>query len=135
MPTYQAQCVACDNQFEYLSTMDKCLDVPECPLCGGQSRKVILSAPVGFVTGKFEAFRSMVDGSLIRNNRELAEHNKRNNVYNLNDAYSEEKVVSGDFGQKGPVKVDKKELANDIVDSVRRLEHGYKPTLEVQEDD
>lgn len=33
-----------------------------------------------FSSGAFEPFRSNVDGTLIRNGRELREHNRRNNV-------------------------------------------------------
>ena len=32
--------------------------------------------------GSFESFASPVDGSIIRNSRQLADHNKRNNVVN-----------------------------------------------------
>ena len=34
------------------------------------------------VRGNFDAFVSPVDGSLIRNHRELEDHNRRNNVVN-----------------------------------------------------
>lgn len=135
MPTYQAQCSECDCQHEYISSVARCLDVPDCPLCGKTSRKVILSAPLGYVTGKFEAFVSMVDGSVVRNDRELKEHNKRNNVVNLQEGFSEEKVLKGDFGQQGTKKVDKKELVKDILEAKHKVEQGYKPTKEVHEDE
>lgn len=134
MPTYQAQCSECDCQFEYLAKVAQCLDVPECPLCGGCSRKVILSAPLGYVTGKFDAFVSMVDGSVVRNQRELSEHNRRNGVVNIQEGYTEDQVVKGDFGKK-EVKPDKKEIIKDLVESVHQVKAGYKPKLEVQDDD
>ncbi len=34
------------------------------------------------VARNFDAFVSPVDGSLVRNHKELAEHNRRNNVVN-----------------------------------------------------
>jgi hypothetical protein len=37
---------------------------------------------VAIVRGNFDAFVSPVDGSLIRNHKELENHNKRNNVVN-----------------------------------------------------
>lgn len=135
MPIYQAQCSECDTQFEYQAVIAKCLDVPECPLCGKPARKVILSAPTGFVTGKFEPFKSMVDGSVITCQKDLNEHNKRNGVVNIQEGYSEEKVLRGEFGPKEKPKPDKKEIAKDIIEAARQVEHGYKPKLEVQEDD
>lgn len=135
MPTYQAECLACGNQFEYASSIHRCLDVPHCPLCQKTARKVILSAPLGFVTGKFDAFVSPVDGSVIRNQRELQNHNERNGVVNIQDGYSEDKVLKGDFSVKEE-KLDPNERKRDIAEAIHDLEHGYKPApLEVLEDE
>lgn len=134
MAKYDAQCNWCDTQFEYSARIDSREDVPNCPLCGYHARRVILAAPQGFVTGKFEAFKSPVDGSLVRSARDLAEHNTRNGVVNIQEGYSEEKVLKGDFGQKKSTN-NVKEVAQDVQQAIHDVTHGYKPIIGVQEDD
>jgi len=90
--------------------------------------KVILSAPRGFVKGNFEPFRSTVDGSVLRTQRDVAEHNKRNNVVCLGDGYDDATVRSGNYGKKAEVK----DVDKDIKDSIRMLEQGYKPTTHIE---
>ena len=132
MPTYQARCIRCCREYEYTSSIANCMTPPICPdnLCRGWGQKVILTAPRGFVTGKFEPFVSPVDGSVITCQRELREHNSRNGVVNIHDGYSEEAIMADGFGSK---KVDKqkevKELANDVGESIQMLNAGYKPTI------
>lgn len=133
MPTYDAQCCECDAQFTYVSSIARCLDVPNCGLCNGTARKVILSAPLGFVHGKFEAYKSIVDGSLISTANDLKEHNKRNGVINLNDMYSEEDIRSGNMGRKQVVD-DKPDIAGDIAESIHDLNNGYKPVVAKEDD-
>lgn len=133
MPTYQAECPVCSARQEYVCRVDERDITPSCK-CGAKTERRIFSAPTGYVSGKFEAFVSTVDGTLIRNARELKEHNVRNNVVNLNEGYSEEKVKSGDFGTK-PVVPDKTDIVKDIVESVKAVSAGYKPTIEVQENE
>ena len=128
---YDAVCMKCFMTFEYYRTMNRCKEVPECPGCGSKDvRKIILTAPTGFVKGKFEAFKSGLDGTVISTERQLQEHNKRNNVCLLGDGYANEEILAGKCGQQGPTPVDKKDIAKDIVESIQRLEAGYKPTLE-----
>ena len=130
---YDAECRACGRIYEYTRPIDERNNVPPCPGCGGADVvKVILSAPSGFVRGKFDAFRSTVDGTVIRSQRELEEHNKRNRVVNLHDGFTEDKILSGDFGTKKAVP-DKKEVAATVVESIKAVESGYKP--KVQSDD
>lgn len=135
MPVYEAQCTGCEAQFEYVSKVSECLQVPRCGLCNAPARKVILHAAQGFVKGKFEAFKSTVDGSLISNARDLAEHNKRNRVVNLNEGYDEAKVVAGDFGQKEAkakaVQDQKKEILAEVQESIHMVSNGHKPTVGV----
>ncbi len=130
---YEAECLECGHEFEYYSSAANCMNVPECHQCWGVSKKVIRTAPTGVVTGKFEAFRSMVDGSLIRNKRELAEHNRRNGVVNLNDGWSEEKIKSGQIGEK-PRQESKAEKAQDVIAAIHAVKNGYKPRVEVQDE-
>jgi len=134
MPKYDAQCGKCLQIHEYVSTVAKCLDTPEC--CGQKTHKVILNAPRGYVLGKFDAFKSPVDGSIITGRRALEEHNRRNGVVSLADGYSDDKIRSGDFGKPSQApKLDKKELVNDVAQAISMVRDGYKPTLEVLNDD
>lgn len=127
MPTYAAKCDACGSSTEYTRPIKQRRDTPSCPMCGGKMSMFIAHAPYGFVTGQFNAFVSPVDGSVIHNNRELKEHNTRNNVVNIQDGYSEERVISGDY-LKRP-ELDKNERIEDIKQAVRKLEQGYKPNI------
>lgn len=133
MPIYQAQCTNCDAQFDYRATVSACMDVPPCGLCNAPARKVILQAPVGYVTGKFEPFKSIVDGSIITTQNDLTEHNKRNNVVNIQDGYSEKQVLDGSFAKK-EVKNEKQDIARDMLESVHDLNQGYKPTVGADDD-
>ncbi len=94
----------------------------------------MLTAPMGMVKGKFDPFISPVDHSVISTERDLSEHNKRNGVVNIQEGYSEEKVLRGDFGQKRPDN-NVKEVADDVQQAIQDVTHGYKPTIGVQEDD
>lgn len=133
MPLYEAQCDKCGAVVDYHRRIADALETPECPRCGGQTRKVILSAPTSFVKGRFAPFKSVVDGSIIASERDMQEHNKRNNVVNVADGFSEDAVLAGNFGRKEE-KLDKKELARDIGESIHMLENGYKPNIEVQDE-
>lgn len=127
---YDAICLKCSHTYEYFRPIADRAMVPECPKCrSGEVRKIILSAPVGFVTGKLEPFKSQIDGTIITTERELQEHNKRNNVCLLGEGYSNEDILAGRCYEKEPPK-DKKEIAKDIVESIRQVEAGYKPLIE-----
>ena len=134
MPTYTARCNKCEAVTEYVASIKDCQDCPGCNECGGETVKVILHAPKGYVLGKFEAFKSTVDGSVIRNSRELREHNLRNDVVSLADGYGDDKVKSGDFNKKkqAPTMPD---LKQDLYEATQMINNGYRPTKEVQEDE
>lgn len=134
MAKYDAQCSKCDNQFEFTARIEFYNDPPECPLCSGPTRRIILQAPQGFVTGKFDPFKSPVDGSVIHNTNELQEHNKRNSVVQIQEGYSEDKVLKGDFGQKKSTN-NVKEVADDIQEAIHDVTHGYKPIIGAQDED
>jgi putative FmdB family regulatory protein len=133
MPIYQAECNACQAQFEYHSSIANCLDVPKCGLCQSSARKVILSAPLGFVHGKFEPFKSMIDGTTITTNRELKEHNVRNGVMNLNEIYTEREILEGKMHER-KIESQAKEIVEDIRESVHALNNGYKPTIGTEDE-
>ena len=84
--------------------------------------------------GKFDSFISPVDGSIINNARELSEHNLRNSVVNIQEGFSEEKVLKGDFGAPKPEN-NVAEVADDVQRAIHDVTHGYKPTIGVMEDD
>jgi len=128
MPLYEAYCPECRGVLEYRASMDDALNTPPCPACGGRTRKGIFTAPKGFVKGKFEPFRSVVDGSIITTQREMDEHNRRNNVVSLADGYDDATIKAGNFGRK-PEVLDKKEIAADIAESIHMVQNGYKPTI------
>ena len=130
---YEAECEVCGHGFDYVAAVEDRNNVPLCQMCQGKARKVIRTAPRGHVTGKFEPFVSSVDGTLISNDRQLKEHNRRNGVVNLNDGYSEEKVISGQIGTK-PQQESKAEKAKDIIEAIKAVESGYKPKVEVQDE-
>jgi len=130
MPIYQALCRDCDVTAEYLRPVAECMDVPSCPNCFEPMHKVILTAPKGFVKGKFEPFKSTVDGSIITTQRELQQHNDRNNVVSMADGYSTEELLAAKPKEEV---LDKKELVKDIAEATHKVAQGYKPIIEVQD--
>lgn len=128
---YDAICMTCAHQYDYIRPIADRNDVPPCPECASTDvRKIIVNAPQGCITGKFEAFKSQVDGTIIRNSRELEEHNRRNKVVLLGEGYSNQDILEGRIGQQAPSAPDKKDIAKDIVESIRRCEAGYKPVIQ-----
>lgn len=130
MPLYDSMCNDCGEVAEYMSSVEECTNPPPCGRCGGATSKVILSAPFWFSKGRFEAFRSSVDGSIIRGERDLKEHNLRNNVVNLADGYDDATITSGNFGRKIEPPC-KKQIVEDIGESIRMINDGYKPDIGV----
>jgi putative FmdB family regulatory protein len=134
MPVYESACKPCGLTKEYLRQVADCLDTPECPVCGEKMSKVILTAPKGYVAGKFDAFVSTVDGTVISSKRGLAEHNARNNVVSLADGYSDEAIASGSYTKRKEVVFDEKERADDIASAIYDVSNGYKPEVRYDEE-
>lgn len=134
MAKYDAQCNHCDTQFEFTARIEFYNDPPECPLCSGTTRRIILAAPQGFVKGKFDAYVSPVDMSVISTERDLIEHNKRNGVVQIQEGYSEDKVLKGDFGKPKPEN-NVKEVAEVVQEAIHDVTHGYKPTIGAEDDE
>lgn len=126
MPVYDSKCRNCGALGQYISVVEERYSLPPCHKCGGERSKIILTAPKGFVKGNFAPFKSTVDGSIIATERDLKEHNRRNNVVNVADGYSDEAVRKGNIVPKKEA-VDKKDLANDIGESIHKLKQGYVP--------
>lgn len=97
--------------------------------CGAQMERIITAPRLLANTKPFEAFKSPVDGTIITCERELREHNKRNNVVNIHEGYDEAAVnnfVNKDFNAE----LDKErqaDLKDDMKEAVVKLEQGYKP--------
>jgi len=130
MATYDGECQQCGTIQEYHCAVSDRHD-QGCAACGGQLKLIILQAPKGFVKGKFEAFKSVVDGSIVSSQRTMDEHNKRNGVVCLADGYDEEQILAGNLGKplpKTPEQI-KKEIATDIVESIQQVQSGYKPQI------
>jgi hypothetical protein len=99
-----------------------------CPNCETFLPQMLTAAHV--MVKDMRPFRSPVDGSIITNQRELAEHNRRNNVVNLHDGYDEKAIM--DFPNRDwhttPVKERLQDLAGDMDKAVEKLQDGYKPS-------
>lgn len=106
-----------------------------CPECGRKLSQCVTAPRMLTKTKVFEAFRSTVDGSVISNERDLREHNKRNNVVNVHDGYDDKAVM--DMVNRDHIKpLDderRSDLASDMRQAVEKLQSGYKPQL-AQED-
>jgi S-adenosylmethionine synthetase len=128
-PLYEAEC-ECGVTCDYLRSIDNCEDTPDCSDCGLKMKKVIRSAPYGYVNNRFDAFKSNVDGSIIKSKRDLNDHNKRNNVISLADGYSDDAIKKG-YATK-PTQTNT--LKQDIGESIKMVSNGYKPQREVLND-
>ena len=128
MPTYTAKCEKCNSEFEYIKSISESKNTPLC--CGEPSTRTIKTAPISFVKGRFEAFKSSVDGSIITSERSMREHNARNGVVNLADGYSDEAVRKGAFNRREE-RTDMGELRRDIGEAIEKINYGYVPSVEV----
>jgi hypothetical protein len=90
---------------------------------------------MGVVRGKFDAFRSTVDGSLITGDRALREHNARNGVVNLHEVYGADAASPDKVARKNTMKTDVDSLAREVYEATQQVAAGYKPTVEVCDDD
>lgn len=128
---YPYRCPDCERNFERTCSLYEYEHEPQffCPICEVECIRVI--TPVrAFISGRFEPFKSPVDGSIICNSEQLREHNKRNNVVNLHDGYDEKAVQ--EFTKKAWNQTSEAErkvdLKQDMEKAVQKLEEGYKPT-------
>lgn len=97
--------------------------------CGAQMVRRITAPRFLNNTKPFESFKSPVDGSIITCERELREHNKRNNVVNIHEGYTEAEL--NDFTKRDwhkPLEDERrKDLREDIDTAVQKLHEGYVP--------
>jgi putative FmdB family regulatory protein len=129
MPTYEAKCGPCNAQVEYFRTIANRNTLPTCPLCGGTTHRIVATAPLTLIPESFKAFKSTVDGSIIENYKQLKEHNRRNDVINLNEAYSEDTIQNGDYYELGGQDF-KDDPKKDVEEAIKMVKEGYKPQCE-----
>jgi len=135
MPLYDCECVVCRGRQRYFSRIDARHSTPPCATCGSATEMRIFTAPMGVVRGKFDAFRSTVDGSLITGDRALREHNARNGVVNLHEVYGADAASPDKVARKNTMKTDVDSLAREVYEATQQVAAGYKPTVEVCDDD
>lgn len=128
MPTYHAKCDQCGEGMTYVQRIADHDKTPPCPLCQSATKQVILSAPASYVKGAFQPFKSHVDGSEVRSERELRAHNDRNNVVNLNDGYSDQDLKTL-RNRDLSVKPDVRDIKADLGAAYQAVSEGYKPTI------
>lgn len=74
MPIYEAVCLKCGKYHEYVTSVARCQETPEC--CGEKTRKSIFSAPMGFCENIH--YQSPIDGRAITTKQARIEDLKRN---------------------------------------------------------
>lgn len=88
----------------------------------------------GSIVRKVTAFKSHVDGSVVTNQKELDEHNRKNDVIDVrewgNDQFcnTTAKKEREEF-YLGTSTKEKRARTATIHDSIQKLEQGYKPTI------
>jgi hypothetical protein len=128
MPIYEATCEECGTDYEYIRPHTACYDTPTC--CGGATRKVIRTSPTVYVSGEFKPFTSHVDGSIISNKREFAEHNARNDVVSVGDMYTKDELMNA----KPKVETSHiEDVKTDLVEAYQMVKQGYKPKMEMDD--
>ncbi len=104
-------------------------------------REILQSkTPPGMVRPRnLEAFKSHIDGSVVTNQKELDEHNRKNDVIDVrewgNDQFCDldAKKEREEFYLGTSTKA-KKERTATIVESIQKLEQGYTPPRRNEED-
>lgn len=79
MPNYEYECDRCQKQGEYFAPMSQSGSPPDCE-CGAKTKRVILSAPMGYVhfpAAGGQAYVSTVSGKYIDSKRKREDDLKR----------------------------------------------------------
>lgn len=137
MPLYNSACPACGAVHTYIRTVNARHQTPVCDCAGVKTELRVLRAP-GTVIRNFDAFRSTVDGTVISGDRALREHNARNGVVSLHDVYSDselsaDRILSRQNESKASSVDDN--LAADLYAAAQQVAAGYKPNVEVCDDE
>ena len=78
------------------------------------------------IHGIFEPFKSMVDGTLISTNRQLREHNKRNNVVNAGE------FSQGHFEEKAKERANFYEGKHSRKETLKRKQEIYETMMRAE---
>lgn len=102
-----------------------------CPKCGKALKQWITAPRLSLKTKSFEPFRSPVDGSIITSESSLREHNRRNDVVNVHEGYTEaaylNKVNEDLFA--GINKEASKDISAEVHQSINMLNNGHVPEV------
>lgn len=97
-------------------------------------------APGAIIRGPKEAFKSHVDGSIISTERDLREHNARNEVVDCRE-YGEGNYCDPEAKRRreeyftGESQAHKREVRKALEEANQKVLHGYKPHTEEINDD
>lgn len=136
MPMYNSVCPACGAVHTYLRTVGERHSTPVCH-CATVTELRVLRAPATVIKN-FDAFRSTVDGSIVSGDRSLREHNARNGVVPLQDVYSAEELRADTIlARQSAAKATSVDdnMAADLYAAAQQVAAGYKPNVEVCDDD
>ncbi len=104
-------------------------------------REILQSrTPPGMIKPRtMEAFKSHVDGTVVTNQGELEEHNRRNDVIDArewgNDSYCDTDAKKEREARiQGTSQKEIKKRHQDVVEAVQKVEQGYKPIIGQQEE-
>ena len=127
---YPYECPACGFRFTRVCRLAEYEADPTSVCNCGEYMKRVITAPRYLNNTKpFEAFQSPVDGSVISCERDLREHNKRNNVVNIHEGYDEKSL--NDFTKRDwqkPLDDERRaDLHQDMRVAISKLEQGYTP--------
>lgn len=128
---YPYHCDRCGTKLDRICSLREYEMQPVllCTYCQEPMTRTLTAPRTLLHTKPFESFKSPVDGSIINSRRELAEHNKRNNVQNVHDGYDEKAVqnfTKTDW-QKPLDDERRKDLKEDMLKAINKCEEGYKP--------
>jgi hypothetical protein len=129
---YESFCGRCNKWYDYTSSVELREVTPLCETCGDTTVKGVRTAPAGFIKGggaaDFKPFMG-ADGTVVDSQIKLDEHMRKNNLVNLHDGFSEEKILSGDIKPKEDKVKRVREAKADIVEAVQKVNQGYKPEV------
>ncbi len=105
----------------------------------GKIQEILRSRqPPGGICRNMEAFKSHVDGSIVTNQAERREHNRRNDVIDVrewgNDSFCNlDAKKEREAHYLGTSVKERNSRQASIRESINKLEQGYKPHLQEQE--
>ena len=124
MPIYEAICLKCGKYHDYASSLANRDNTPEC--CGENTKKVILSAPVGYCENIH--YQSPIDGKAITTKQARIEDMRRNGCRPWEGLEQERKVAQQRAAEEE--KQHDKKLEEAVVGAWHSLSGEQKKVLE-----